>query len=165
VAVTQQLARLDQELLQRCREDTDTLLRLVSFELLAEECYFDFCWASTGLIALAKLSGQSYEAQSALTIGVEGLRPVNKLFPLWEVEEYPFELTHEEASRVAMCLSGLNLESLISAIPDEQEAWLRLVGTERPDSAPEYYRAYLKKLLAFYRKAAEANQGVVVWWD
>lgn len=165
MAVTQQLARVDTQLLDRCQADVGALLDLVAFRLLSEEQYLDLDWAPVGLTALARLSGQPFESQAALAMACEGTRPVNPRFPLWEVSEYPFGLDPREVKFVSVGLSQVALDELIASIPASQDVWNTLVGSEQPQNAHEYYRNQFNRLRQFFLKAAEANQGVVLWSD
>lgn len=59
MAVAQQLARVDTQLLDRCQADVGELLDLVAFRLHSEEQYLDLDWAPNGLKTLMSTIGAS----------------------------------------------------------------------------------------------------------
>lgn len=163
MAITQLLARMDIRTFNRCNEDADEFDELVSFKLLAKDCYLDLCWAHCGLITLNRFSGQSYNAQAALYLSCNGIRPIQHGHAAtWEPA---FAINEEEVRSIFSGLAQVNIESLIAAIPNEEYIWNQFFGGEKMANPQAYYQGYFNQLLAFYQAATEHRESIIVWSD
>jgi hypothetical protein len=149
MAVTQQLARLSPELLQRCRDDAAALGDLVSFLLVPEQSYLDLHWAPAPLEKIVANAGDS-EGAAALRRACQGARAVNPHFPEFEVHEPPRELDAREVRAASEALGRIEFKPMA-----------------RPASGytVEELSQHLRALCAFYAAAAAADEAVIVWWD
>jgi hypothetical protein len=149
MAVTQQLARLSPDLLQRCRADVTVLGDLVSFLLVPEQNYLDLHWAPAPLEKIVGNAGDA-EGAAALRLACQGARPVNDGFPDFEVYEPPRELDIGEVRATSAALARIAFDGIARDASGYTAAQLG---------------EYLRALCAFYAAAAAANEAVIVWWD
>jgi hypothetical protein len=152
MAVTQQLARVAPEVLQRCRADAAMLGKLVAFELVPRQCYLDLDWAPADLEARAYAAGD-LSAEAALRLCCEGARAVNPGFPKFEVYAEPTELDEREARAMSDRLAAIDFEGI-----------LRNAEPLKAADAEELRKRF-RALRAFYAAASAEGQAVVVWWD
>jgi hypothetical protein len=152
MAVTQQLARLPADLLQRCRDDAAVLGELVSFTLLPSHCHLDLDWAPSELMAAAR-EARDAAAEAALRMSCAGIRAVNQRFSKVEVFEPPMELDPGEVRFASAALARLDIDAMLSK------------GEPMSAEAAEALRARFVALAGFYAEAAALNEAVVMWWD
>lgn len=163
MAITQQLARMNEATFFGCCENAALFVQLVSFKLIPKENYLDLCWAPAGLSTLSRLSGQSYNAQAALYIFCNGTQPLH--LNIEETWEAAFSIQAEEARTILSGLSEVNLERLLGAIPKEEYKWNQLLGMGKVPDPEAYYRKHFNLLFAFYKNAVERGESVIVWSD
>ena len=163
MAITQQLARMNEDTFSKCCESSAIFVQLVSFNLLPKENYLDLSWAPAGLSTLSKLSGQSYNAQAALYISCNGTQPVH--LNIEETWESAFSIQAKEVKSVFSGLSEVNLEKLLCSIPKEEYKWNQFFGIGKIPDPEVYYRKHFHLLFTFYKNAVECGESVIVWSD
>ena len=163
MAITQQLARMNSNIFFKCCENAEQFSQLISFKLLPEKNYLDLCWASEGLKVLSRLSGQTYNAHSALYVSCDGTRPV--FLNSDETWGPIFSIQAEEVRLVFSGLAEINLDRLLGSVPKEECTWNRFFGSDKPSNPEAYYKKYFNLLFAFYKKAADSGESVIVWLD
>lgn len=164
MAVTQQLVRIKPTTLERCARDVRALGKLLCSHswLTSEELNLD--WAPYRLIrALRELDLSSIA--DVVQLATEGVQVVNVEHPAGPADNPVFEgevkfLSPELVARVADELTAAHLVNFGRA----SETLQQLQSQGLLDPAP-YLADALSNLSAFYHRAAEAEEVVVVWWD
>lgn len=167
MAVTQQLARLDEPLLNEGRADVERLDEVCSFRALEMDCYVDLDWAPAVLEGVAEMEGMPDALQKSLRDALKGDNEVNPAYrdhpdTIWE---HPVaSLVPARVAEIARDLELLNEHNLwtgpvVAAFCAANPKW------GREGVGAQYISGHFGELLAFYRRAAEGQQAVVMWWD
>jgi hypothetical protein len=133
VAVTQQLARVGEELLEQCRRDVRQLDEVCSFRAFSESDYLDLDWAPHWLetaAVIAEVAEDSLAGLKASTTGGDEINPEYREWPT--VWEHP--LTSLSALRVREVNQALQSLTLSDFLSDEIPE--RAVLTHPPHARP-----------------------------
>jgi hypothetical protein len=167
VAVTQQIARLTQEELSRCRESIETLHRLCSFELRDPWDYLDLDWSPVPLERLAEEVGPNLRA--AIRQACSGGDEINPAYreAARSVFEHPVRALEPRAVvDVAATLSANAPSVLVNVLPSAPEAARQMVGMPDFHGHPgDYLRGHYASLRRFYMEAAASEHATATWWD
>ncbi|HYC96862.1 hypothetical protein [Brevundimonas sp.] len=168
MAVTQQIARVAQGILEEMSANPEVLDRLLRFKLTGPEDILDLDWAPKALLALAQDSLSEAQVR-ALRDLLEGSKRLNKECATGLQDDlvwsdvtclYPSEVQH--ASSI---LAGLTSSDILRSFPPTREAQMELRGAMLPDDPVEYYAAHFTALLHFAERAADRGLGLALWWD
>ncbi len=171
MAVTQQIARLDQAELVQCRASLDAIERLCSFTLRPRTDYIDLDWAPPGILTLLELSNAPSGVVRALRRALEGDREINPAY-----REHPdsvmghpvSELDSSAVHEVAAALETLDLDVIGASLPaDANLARERIGGSliELLVHPRDYLVPHIARLRAFYVEASARHLATAQWWD
>lgn len=168
MAVTQQLARVGEDLLAQCRRDVRQLEELCAFRALSASDYLDLDWAPHLLetaAAIAEVKGDVLAGLKASMDGEVEVNPQYRELPGGSVWEHPVNCL--SASRVREAGQALRSLTRSDFLSDEtvQQAVLAQPPQSRPDNSVEYLRAHFHALDRFYSIAADQGLCTVMWWD
>jgi hypothetical protein len=167
VAVTQNLARLDEALLARCAVSVEELDSVCSFRALPLEDYLDLDWAPRLLREVATDAQVPMALAAALDRAMTGDGEVNPAYrdsphTVWEHPVSSLKpagvLEVNEAISALAKLNPINRVTVASA-------GRRLKGGEMPDDALAYVQGHFSALPDFYRDASARHLAVVMWQD
>ncbi|EME96727.1 DUF1877 domain-containing protein [Streptomyces mobaraensis NBRC 13819 = DSM 40847] len=168
MAVTQQLARVSGEYLERCRAtavarpDADPDWYPPVDDLL------DLDWAPSPLIDVFGLAGVAPSTRAALVRALDGDPEVDVSY-LRHPEATgcfgppPTALAPESVAGVAAELTALDGVEVLAAIPADRYA--ALVGDGFTGDPSAYLTTHFTALRDFYENAARRGLFVVLWWD
>lgn len=165
MAVTQQLARADEALVEACRRDVSLLDDLCSFRLLAQMDHMDLDWAPSFLEAVAKAAAVPQVLREGLRAATSGGTELNAAYRdvPYGIFEHPVTfLTPPRVAEVAVMLRSLadtdfiNRSSISAALAQVPEG---------PSSLLEYASLHFERLVTFYEGAAERGLCTLMWWD
>lgn len=169
MAVTQQIVRLPERIMNEASADPVMLDRLVSFELAGPEDTLDLDWAPRGLQRLAEQSLSEVQC-AALSALLDGPTVLNRDYPegpdhyrVWSDITF---LSAPEVKRAANILASVTSADLLLALPSGRKEQADVLGsTELPTNPAGYYGDHLTALLDFAQEAARRGFGLVQWWD
>lgn len=171
MAITQQIARISENQLAACRQSSEELNRLRSFELRPRTDYADLDWAGSALIRLCKLAGLDARIVAALRRALEGDAEVNAAYrdhpdTVWEHPVTALEpTTVEQVSGVLRELEPLAVLTTLPSNPHEATAVLGKNWENFEGNLREYLAQHLTTLQSFYEETAQRGLAVVLWWD
>jgi hypothetical protein len=168
MAVTQQLARVSGEYLDRCRT-----LAAASPDADPEwnppaDDRIDLDWAPSFLIDACKLAGVDTCTLEALMRALDGAPDID-VSVLHHPEATgsfgpcPTALGPDSVARLAAKLTELDWEKTLAAIPENRRG--TIAGDRFTGNPPAYLTNHFTTLRDFYVGAAQRGLFVVLWWD
>lgn len=167
MAVTQQIARLTLDELERCRASVAEVDRLCSFALRPRSDYLDLNWWPTALKRAAAASAARSALSDAIDRACHGGIEVNPAYRDAPVTIWEHPVTALEPSavcEVAADLGRVDPADLLDGLPRDPEEAQRALGLEARDvhaGLVEQY-AFLQR---FYVEACEHGLATAMWWD
>lgn len=182
VAVTQQLARLEPNILARCTESVAELDSVCSFAALPPTDHLDLDWSPSLLreaVTLALLetwpATETVRLAGAMHVALHGLAEVNVDYrgelggnPSMDVAR---SIGSATATAIARTLDRADADPLLwlasTAIPAPDLAFLPGMSPDglSPEDVPGYLRQHWRALVDFYAGARARSLAVIVWLD
>ncbi|WP_418058275.1 DUF1877 family protein [Pimelobacter simplex] len=165
--VTQQLARADAAVIERCRRSTALLDELCSFRLLPADDHLDVDWAPSLLHSAAEAALLPATDRDLLRLAFEGEGEVNPAYrdAAHTVWEHPVTATSPaQVAAIAAALGRCSASSFPSRAAAAAAAATQPVEM-RPRALRGYLRDHVRAVADFYAGAARRGLGVVAWWD
>lgn len=161
MAVTQQLARLPDELLTRCSKDLLVFEDALSGKALDEVDYLDLDWSPSQLQEAFALVGSTLLSREALHLSTKGVRDVmpgsDGMYSMYVTPTY---LDSRDVIGVSVALRQIEVDSLLT-----EEIAAAVIGEDGPADPRSYLVQHFLALRAFYAGAAERGLAVMMWWD
>lgn len=169
MAVTQQIARLPESLLLRCKTNVALFEALLSFELVPETDYLDLDWSPQGLERLVEESRQLPEVRLALSMALKGSALVHAEHRQGPSHDPVYsDVTMLYPSEVAQVAKGLGLfdqEAFLCWLPEDEKNAQQMLGIPFIKHPGNYYGKHLTALVNFYKQAAAKHLATAMWWD
>lgn len=165
MAVTQQIAILSVDMLEQCKNDLTVLDKLVSFELLADECYTDLDWSLSYLCKLFELENNPDESSKAFNLLIEGEGIVNKEYDGCEFGEIPRFIGKNKIKSIASILESLTVNDAFKRLPDSLKEINKILGSEFDRDPRSYLNTNFDALRLAVSSASKSSKVIVTWWD
>ncbi len=161
MAVTQQLARLSDQLIAEAAMDAAVLEGICGYTALPAADYADLDWAPSLLEKAAARAAIDGDQAEALRRSTEGDAEVHPGYPLYVVAYSPVNyLSSLEVSKVGALLESIDISVLLcdDVVADVMEG----AGADEPLA---YLTEHFDKLREFYRESARRKLATVLWWN
>ena len=160
MAVTQQLVRAPEWLLDRACESEGVLDRVCSFDPHQPTEGLDVDWAPGSLIAGAVAFPMSEDDRVNLRRAFNGDFVINPSY--YDVDLTPTGIRPSGVREVAETLSRL----VQAGYPSEEATSAAFARhSEIPDDPQSYLRKHLEAVAEFYEGAARESLAMFAWWD
>jgi hypothetical protein len=168
MAVTQQLARVSEEYINRCRASAAASPDADPEWDPPTNDWIDLDWSPQFLSNACELAGVDSCTLEALNRALDGAPDVdvsvlNHPKATGGFGPPPTALAPDSVAHVAAKLAGLDWDSVLAAIPaDRREV---LAGAHFNGDPVAYLTTHFLALRSFYAEAAQQGLFVVLWWD
>lgn len=167
VAVTQQLARTTDAMLELCRADIGPLDDLCSFRALEASDYLDLDWAPDLLEGAARAANIPDDLLTALSLATCGEIEVNPHYRDTADSVWGHPVAFLPKTRVAEVATALQTLAQVDFLTEEgvDRALATCPPTSRPTDPHSYLSAHFRALREFYAEAAKRDLCTIMWWD
>ena len=161
MAVTQQIARLTDALVDKCALDSTALDSVCAGVALAADDYADLDWAPNLLEKAASRAGIDSAVVEALKRSTDGDAEVHPGYAgIYSAYATPTYLSASAVKSVSAMLDSIDSSTLLA--PDVVEDVVAGMAIVRPF---EYLVDYFDRLRDFYRESMHRGLAVLLWWD
>ncbi len=161
MAVTQQLAKLSEEQLNKCMSSIPVIEMLIDFTLLPKEGYLDLNWEGTFILKLFEQNDNKHK--KILAGALDGLHAISD--EELDVYEQPRYLSFDEVRLVNEAIREIDFSEVLSCLPDNLADINNLLKSDYEGNPEKTLLAAWEKLAGFYSDAAEHGSCVMCWWD